>query len=80
MSVWNIERLPPNAAHSYLKQDDSTQIRYVTDVLGLFKGMKLVLTQVPDRSVPAVQASYGPDINRAFGRFWDDLFQQATKA
>ncbi|MFJ2466758.1 hypothetical protein [Pseudomonas sp. NPDC087615] len=80
MSAWNIKKLPPHTAYSYLKQDDSIQIRYVTDVLGLFKGMKLAHLQAPDHSVPAVHARYGPNINLAFGRFWDDLFQQTTKA
>lgn len=73
---WSIARLAPDAAAPYITQGDATQIRYVTDVMGLFKGAAFAPTPLPSHSVPAVQACYGPDINHAFEDFWNDLVQK----
>ncbi len=73
---WTIERLPPDAVIPYITQGEATQIRYVTDVMGLFKGAEVAPMQPPSHIVPTVKASYGPDINHAFEHFWNDLIQK----
>ncbi|WP_395605988.1 hypothetical protein [Pseudomonas sp. B16120] len=74
MLGWHARRLPAFASRQSLRNSDSAQIRYVTDALGLFKGAKLELMNLPDGiDVPAVEAHYGPQINSRFIEFWNDV-------